>query len=77
MNSTQRFDAARSFDAAQYQQNASFVPALGDVILGWLNPQPGERILDPSCGTGGFLITGMNHALEFIEPRSAGRVGRA
>ena len=42
-----------------------------------LNPQPGERILDPSCGTGGFLITGMNHALEFIEPRSAGRVGRA
>lgn len=32
-----------------------------------LDPQPGERILDPSCGTGGFLITGMNHALEYIE----------
>lgn len=32
-----------------------------------LNPQPNERILDPACGTGGFLITGMNHALEFIE----------
>lgn len=32
-----------------------------------LNPQPDERILDPSCGTGGFLITGMNHALEYIE----------
>lgn len=32
-----------------------------------LNPQPEERLLDPSCGTGGFLITGMNHALEFIE----------
>ncbi|WP_311879193.1 N-6 DNA methylase [Microbacterium forte] len=34
-----------------------------------LDPQPGERILDPSCGTGGFLITGMNHALEYIEHR--------
>lgn len=32
-----------------------------------LAPQPGERILDPSCGTGGFLITAMNHALTVIE----------
>lgn len=32
-----------------------------------LNPKPDQRILDPSCGTGGFLITGMNHALEHIE----------
>lgn len=32
-----------------------------------LDPQPGERVLDPSCGTGGFLITAMNHALAVIE----------
>ena len=32
-----------------------------------LNPQPDERVLDPACGTGGFLITAMNHALAFIE----------
>ncbi|WP_229811139.1 N-6 DNA methylase [Streptosporangium pseudovulgare] len=32
-----------------------------------LNPQPDERILDPSCGTGGFLITAMNHAVDHIE----------
>lgn len=32
-----------------------------------LNPQPGERILDPACGTGGFLITAMNHALDLLE----------
>ncbi|WP_199178237.1 HsdM family class I SAM-dependent methyltransferase [Mycobacterium hubeiense] len=32
-----------------------------------LDPQPHERILDPSCGTGGFLITAMNRALEHIE----------
>ncbi len=29
-----------------------------------LNPQPGEKVIDPSCGTGGFLITAMNHALK-------------
>lgn len=32
-----------------------------------LDPQPGERLLDPACGTGGFLITAMNHALDQIE----------
>ena len=32
-----------------------------------LNPQPGDRLIDPACGTGGFLITAMNHALEHIE----------
>lgn len=32
-----------------------------------INPQPDERLLDPACGTGGFLITAMNHALELIE----------
>lgn len=37
------------------------------MAVSMLDPRPGERILDPSCGTGGFLITGMNHALEYIE----------
>ena len=32
-----------------------------------INPQPDDRVLDPSCGTGGFLITAMNHALDYIE----------
>ncbi|MFL5961681.1 MAG: N-6 DNA methylase [Gaiellaceae bacterium] len=32
-----------------------------------INPQPGERLLDPACGTGGFLITAMNHALDHLE----------
>jgi len=29
-----------------------------------LNPQPNQRVIDPACGTGGFLITAMNHALK-------------
>ncbi|NKY05427.1 N-6 DNA methylase [Cellulomonas hominis] len=32
-----------------------------------LNPQPHEKVVDPSAGTGGFLITAMNHALQQIE----------
>ncbi|MFE7869482.1 N-6 DNA methylase [Micromonospora humida] len=32
-----------------------------------IDPRPDERLLDPSCGTGGFLITAMNHALDYIE----------
>jgi type I restriction enzyme M protein len=32
-----------------------------------LNPLPEERLLDPACGTGGFLIIAMNHALGLIE----------
>lgn len=37
------------------------------MAVAMLDPRPNERILDPSCGTGGFLITGMNHALDYIE----------
>lgn len=29
-----------------------------------LNPQIGERILDPACGTGGFLVTSMNRIID-------------
>jgi type I restriction enzyme M protein len=32
-----------------------------------LNPLPTERLLDPACGTGGFLITAMNNAIDHIE----------
>ncbi len=32
-----------------------------------LDPRPDERLLDPACGTGGFLITAMNRALAHLE----------
>lgn len=32
-----------------------------------LSPQPSERLLDPACGTGGFLTIAMNHALQLLE----------
>lgn len=37
------------------------------MAVAMLDPQPGERLLDPSCGTGGFLITAMNHALAILD----------
>ena len=32
-----------------------------------LDPQPSEKMIDPACGTGGFLITAMNHALAYLD----------
>lgn len=31
-----------------------------------LNPNPGDRILDPACGTGGFIVVGFNYISEKI-----------
>ena len=40
------------WDATLYNQKHSFVFRCGEELLGILNPQPGERILDAGCGTG-------------------------
>ena len=41
-----------AWDAAVYDRDFSFVAAYGETVLGWLDPRPGERILDLGCGTG-------------------------
>jgi len=38
-----------------------------------ISPQPNEVVLDPSCGTGGFLVTAMNHALAAIDRKHRSR----
>jgi predicted TPR repeat methyltransferase len=40
------------WSATMYDKNANFVPVLGAIILGMLNPQPNETILDLGCGDG-------------------------
>lgn len=40
------------WEPARYAENAAFVAELGRPLLGWLAPQPGERILDLGCGDG-------------------------
>jgi len=41
-----------------------------------INPQPGEIVLDPACGTGGFLVMAMNHVLNAINAKHRTRWGR-
>ena len=31
------------------------------MVVDILDPQPGEKIIDPACGSGGFLITALGH----------------
>ncbi len=38
-----------------------------------VDPDPSDLIIDPACGTGGFLITGMNHVLEKIRAKERGK----
>ncbi|MBR1766492.1 MAG: type I restriction enzyme HsdR N-terminal domain-containing protein, partial [Bacteroidales bacterium] len=34
-----------------------------------INPKDGEKVLDSSCGTGGFVVTAMNKVIERLEER--------
>jgi len=34
-----------------------------DLIVKLVDPQPSQRIIDPACGTGGFLVKAYNHIL--------------
>ncbi len=44
--------AGQRWSAADYANNAGFVPALGAPVLELLAPRAGERILDLGCGDG-------------------------
>jgi type I restriction enzyme M protein len=41
-----------------------------------LDPNEDELILDPACGTGGFLITAMNHVIEKIRAAEMAKWGK-
>ncbi len=42
----------KKWDAELYEARHGFVWRLGEGVVDFLNPQPGERILDLGCGTG-------------------------
>lgn len=41
-----------------------------------LDPRENQLILDPACGTGGFLITAMNHVIEKIRAAELAKWGK-
>ncbi len=36
------------------------------MVVAMVDPRPGERVLDSSCGTGGFVVTAMTHASQSL-----------
>ncbi len=64
------------WDAQLYDGRHRFVTQYGAGILAWLDPQPGERILDIGCGTGhltaeiaaaGANVTGLDSSAEMLD----------
>jgi trans-aconitate methyltransferase len=64
-----------TWNPTQYDDRAAFVSELANELVVWLNPQPGERILDMGCGTGtlsaaiarhGAAVTGVDQSPEMI-----------
>jgi len=47
---------AQTWDPETYGRNGAFVHQLAGGVLEWLNPQPGERILDIGCGDGQLTL---------------------
>lgn len=47
-------------DAGQFRTPRHIIDFIVDVI----NPTKDEKVLDPACGTGGFLVSTYNHILE-------------
>ncbi len=65
----------QSWNAAEYQRHAAFVPALAHEVVMLLNPRPGEEILDLGCGDGsltaqmqnlGCSVTGIDSSQEMV-----------
>ena len=45
------------------------------MVVKMINPQINERVLDSSCGTGGFLVTAMSHSISLLEKKFSEEMG--
>lgn len=46
------------------------------MVVDMINPKLDEKVLDPACGTGGFLVTAMNHVIAQLEATMIVDTGR-
>ena len=70
-----------AWDPVLYDQKHSFVAKYGEDVLGWLDPQEGENILDVGCGTGtltakiseaGARVVGIDASSDMIAKAKSG-----
>lgn len=45
------------------------------MVVEMINPKMDERVLDSSCGTGGFLVTAMTHVIADLEREFSAQIG--
>ena len=72
--------AGQDWSAERYARNARFVAELGEPVVDWLDPKPGERVLDVGCGDGALTASIVARGAEVIgidSSRSLIEVARA
>ena len=47
-----------------------------NMAIRMINPKPDEKVCDPACGTGGFLVMAMNHVIEQLKIEIEGEYGK-
>lgn len=71
---------AQVWNSQLYEENTRFVSDYGEDLFTWLQPRPGERILDLGCGDGaltaklaglGALVVGADASPEFVDAARA------
>jgi type I restriction enzyme M protein len=57
-------------DGGQFFTPREVIRAMVKVV----NPRPGEKVYDPCCGTGGFLVQAYNYMAEIAQKKSAATI---